>query len=86
MSQPPKTKKKRKKHTVSGWPGLLDPVREVPHKVEEEVALGDRDHLVGDLDEETEPLGGPEAQPLRDVLTEVLGPRRRINLECLKQD
>lgn len=70
--------------TVSGWPGLLDPVGEVAHKVEEEVSLGHRDHLVRNLDKEAEALGGAEAQPLRDVLAEVLGAGRGVNFECLK--
>ena len=42
--------------TVSGGPGLLDPVSEMAHEVEEEVSLGHTDHLVRNLDEEAEAL------------------------------
>ena len=44
--------------TISGWPGLLNPIREVSDEVEEEVSFWDGDHLVRDLDKETEALTG----------------------------
>ena len=72
--------------TISGRPGLLDPVREVTHEVEEEVPLRDRDDFVGDLDEEAETLARPQVEPLRDALAEVLGPRRGVNLEGLRSE
>ena len=57
---------------VPRWPGLLNPVCQMADKVEEEVTLRHRDHLVGDLDEQGEALGRPQVQPLRDVAAEVL--------------
>ena len=63
-----------RRRTVPGRPGLLDPVCQVSDEVEEEIALGDGDDLVSDLDEEAEAFRGLEVQPLRDVLAEVLGP------------
>ena len=55
------------------------------HEVEEEVSLGHADHLVRNLDEEAEALWGAQVQPLRNVLTEVLGPRWRVHLESLQE-
>ena len=43
--------------TFAESPPLPDPVRDVADKVEEEVAVRNRDNLVLHLDEETEPLG-----------------------------
>lgn len=69
--------------TVFGGARLLYPVGEVTHKVEEEVGLGHRDDLVGDLDEQAKALGRLEAQPIGDALTKVFGSRARVDLERL---
>ena len=63
-----------RRRAVPGGPGLLDPVRQVPDEVEEEVPLGHGDDLVGDLDEEAEAFRRSQVQPLTDVLAEVLRP------------
>ena len=60
--------------TVTRWLGLLDPVCEVPHEVEEEISLWYRDDFICDLDEQAEAFAGLQVQPLRDVVTEVLRP------------
>ena len=72
-----------RRDAVFGRFGFLDPVRQVAHKVEEEVLLGHRDHLVGDLDEQAETFFRLERQPLRYALAEVFGSRRRIHFESL---
>ena len=72
-----------RRRAVPRGPGLLDPVGQVADKVEEEVAFGDGDDLVRDLDEEGEALAGAEVQPLRDALAEVLGAGARVDLEGL---
>ena len=52
-------------------------------EIKEEVSLRDGDHLVRDLDKETEALAGTEVQPLGDASAEVLGSGGRIDLESL---
>mmetsp|Transcript_14911 Transcript_14911/g.38197 ORF Transcript_14911/g.38197 Transcript_14911/m.38197 type:complete len:303 (-) Transcript_14911:5129-6037(-) len=62
---------------------LLEPLGEVPHKVKEEVAFGNRNHLVGDLDKEAHPLDRLEAETSANSLTKVLGAGARVNLKGL---
>ena len=50
----------------------------------ENAGLQRHDHLVGDLDEEGEALGGAEVQALRDGRAEVLGAGGTVNLKGLK--
>ena len=59
--------------TVSVGPGLQNPLSQVPDEVKEELVLRDAEDLVGDLDEEAEPLAGDEVEPLDDSLAEVPG-------------
>ena len=74
-----------RRSAVPRGPCLLDPVGQVADKVEEEVALGHGDDLVGDLDEEGEALGGTEVQALADRGAEVLGAGARVDLEGLEK-
>ena len=64
---------------------LLDPVGQMADKVAEEVALGDGDDLVRDLDEEGEALAGAKVEALRDALAEVLGASAGVDLEGLEK-
>ena len=41
-------------HTFRHHSTLPDPVSDVPHKVKEEVSIGNRDNFVHNLDKETE--------------------------------
>ena len=59
--------------TVTCWTSFLDPVSQVTNKIKEEVTLGNTDHLVRDLDKQTESFAGSQVQPLCNVLTEILG-------------
>jgi hypothetical protein len=74
---------KLRRDSVPCGSGFADPVRQVAHEVEEEVALGDRYHFVGDLDEQAEALAGPEIQALTDVLAEVFRSGAGVDLERL---
>ena len=73
-----------RRRAVPRGPGLLDPVGQMADEVEEEVALGDGDDLVRDLDEEGEALAGAKVEALRDTLAEVLGASARVNLKGLE--
>ena len=70
--------------TISGWPRLLDPVCEMTDEVKEEISLRDADHFVSDFNKQTEAFTGPQVESLPDILTEILGSCRRINLKSLK--
>ena len=67
--------------TISGRPGLFDPVSEVPHEIEEKVSFRNRDDLVSNLDEEREALRTLEVEAVGDGGTEVLGSSRGVNFE-----
>ena len=71
-------------YTVSRWPSLLDPVREVADEVEEEISLRNADHLVRNLHKQTEALTRPQIQSLCYILTEVLGPGGRVHFKRLQ--
>ena len=70
--------------TISCGPSFLDPVSQVADEIKEEISLRDADHLVSDLYKQTEALAGPQVESLANILTEILGSCRRINLKSLK--
>jgi hypothetical protein len=47
----------------------------MPDEVKEELILRDAEYLVGDLDEEAEPLAGDQVELLHEAAAEVAGPR-----------
>lgn len=67
--------------TVSGRPGLFDPVGEMTDKVEKEVSLWHGDDFVGDFDEQREAFGRAQVEPLADRSAKVFGPGGRVHLE-----
>ena len=53
-------------------------------KIKEEISFRDADHFVSDLNKQTEAFTGAKVESLANVLTEILGSCRRINLKGLK--
>ena len=51
----------------------------MPDEVKEELVLRDAEDLVGNLDEEAEPLSGDEVESLDDSLAEVPGSGARLH-------
>ena len=58
-------------HTFRHHSALPDPVSDVPHKVKEEVSIGNRDNFVHNLDKETEAFNWFHVESLRYCLTQV---------------
>lgn len=71
--------------TIFGGLSLFDPVCEVADKVEEKVLFRNGDDLISDFNKEAEAFVRLEREPLRDALTKVLGPCRRIHFKGLKR-
>ena len=70
--------------TISGRTGFLDPICEVTHEIKEEISLRNADNFVSNFNKQTEALAGSQVQSLPNILTEILGSCRRINLKGLK--
>ena len=59
--------------TISGWPGLLDPICKVPYKVEEEITFRNTDYFVSNFHKQTKSLTGSQIQSLSNILTKIFG-------------
>ncbi len=71
--------------TVFVLASSLQPLREVPHKVEEEVSIGYTDDLVTDLHKQREPFSRLQPETLGDVGAEVFRTSVGVHLKCLAQ-
>ena len=68
---------------VPARPRFLDPVRQVPDEVKEEVRVRDRDDLVSYLDEDAEARAREQIQFLHNSSHQVLRFDRGVNQESL---
>ena len=59
--------------TISGWPGLLDPICKVPYKVEEKITFRNTDYFVSNFHKQTKSLTGSQIQSLSNILTKIFG-------------
>lgn len=69
--------------TIASRSRPLDPVCQMPNKIEKEVRLRDRNDFICNLDKQAEPLCRPERQPLCDICTKFFGSCRRVHLKSL---